>query len=574
MFVVCAAILGLFYWTNRRAELNLVKSNQFDFLATHTEIIDADFLSVAADVRILSASSSLKSFLEEPSPAARHLLEQELQRLILEKPAYDQVRYLDESGRERIRVHRVKDHVVIVPDEHLQSKVDRYYFTGTMQLRAEEIFLSFFDLNVEEGVVEEPRKPTIRFSTPVFDSRQTKRGIVIVNYLGQTLIDKLLLANVGSVGQIYLANSRGYWLMGPTPKDEFTFMYPTRKQVTVASTFPNIWERIAVTLSGQIEDDQGIFTFATITPADKIQERVGFIPELDQSSTDSNSHERWKFVSHVPTATLEARSRPMRMGLLKLQAMLSSLLAVASWFATRAIVQNQQANLALLASERLAAIGEAMAALTHESRNALQRSQAGLEMIARRVQHVPEVPELLAEVRSAQDFLYSLYEQVRGYAAPLSLQRTRTDVRSVLQQTWNELSTEPLRQHATLQEELGTDALQCDANPAALGQVFRNILENALQMGKPPILINVKWSETTLNSRPALCVTFTDNGPGMSEEQRQRIFEPFFTTRPRGAGLGMAISKRIIDAHQGEIRAVESSGSGASIQVVLLRSSS
>jgi signal transduction histidine kinase len=56
------------------------------------------------------------------------------------------------------------------------------------------------------------------------------------------------------------------------------------------------------------------------------------------------------------------------------------------------------------------------------------------------------------------------------------------------------------------------------------------------------------------NEEGCLTITIRDNGPGLSTEQRERVFEPFFTTKPKGTGLGMAIVKRIIEAHGGDIR--------------------
>ena len=74
------------------------------------------------------------------------------------------------------------------------------------------------------------------------------------------------------------------------------------------------------------------------------------------------------------------------------------------------------------------------------------------------------------------------------------------------------------------------------------------------------------------SDRPALRITVHDNGPGLSAEQRDRIFEPFYTTRPTGTGLGMAIARRIVEAHGGIIAAGNGPGGGAEIILTLPRS--
>ena len=97
-----------------------------------------------------------------------------------------------------------------------------------------------------------------------------------------------------------------------------------------------------------------------------------------------------------------------------------------------------------LQAERLAAIGEMVAGLAHESRNALQRSQACLEMLALAVRDRPEALDLIDRIQKAQDHLHHLYEDVRSYAAPIKLDRVPCDLRTVWREAWAHL--EPARE--------------------------------------------------------------------------------------------------------------------------------
>ncbi len=225
----------------------------------------------------------------------------------------------------------------------------------------------------------------------------------------------------------------------------------------------------------------------------------------------------------------------------------------------------------VLRSERLAAVGEAMTCLAHESRNALQRSQAGLEMLGKRLQDRPESMELLTEVQKSQNYLHELYEEVRGYARPVTVRREPVDLGLILRETWEQLRQRRNGHPDRLIEEPTGISLECDVDVRSLGQVLRNILENAVAAADDPAEIRVHWSEMELDGRPALRVSIRDNGPGLTSEQRQHIFTPFFTTKTQGTGLGMAISKRIVDAHQGEIAVGPSAGRGADIVITLPR---
>jgi PAS domain S-box-containing protein len=223
-----------------------------------------------------------------------------------------------------------------------------------------------------------------------------------------------------------------------------------------------------------------------------------------------------------------------------------------------------------LQSERLAAIGQMVAGLTHESGNALARSQACLEMLAMEVEDRPEALDLISRAQKAQDHLQQLYDEVRGYAAPLKLQREEWDLAGVWRQAWNNLAMVRQGRDATLRDKHAGD-LTCCVDHFRLEQVFRNIFENALAACRDPVVIDVSAEAVSFEGSPALKVSVRDNGPGLNPEQRQRIFEPFFTTKTKGTGLGMAIAKRILEAHRGQISVGRGSNPGAEIVLVLPR---
>jgi PAS domain S-box-containing protein len=226
-----------------------------------------------------------------------------------------------------------------------------------------------------------------------------------------------------------------------------------------------------------------------------------------------------------------------------------------------------------LQAERLAAIGQMVAGLAHESGNALARSQACLEMLALEVQDRPEALGLVGRVQKAQDHLQQLYDEVRNYAAPLQLEREPCRLDGVWRQAWANLAVRRQGRQACLREECDGVDLRCAVDPFRLEQVFRNILDNALAACRDPVEVCVRCTGESLEGRPALRVAVRDNGPGLSAEQRQRIFEPFFTTKTKGTGLGMAIARRIVEAHGGQIAVGTGPGRGAEVLITLPRES-
>jgi hypothetical protein len=237
------------------------------------------------------------------------------------------------------------------------------------------------------------------------------------------------------------------------------------------------------------------------------------------------------------------------------------------------ITQLKQAQEQALQSERLAAIGQMMTGLAHESGNALARSQSCLEMLAWEVEDRPEALDLIGRIQKAHDDLKHLYEEVRGYAAPLKLEREVWDLSAIWRQAWKHLAVQHQGRDADLREETAGVNLHGAVDPFRLEQVFRNILENSLAACADPVRITIRCAQAEIGEHPAVRVEVHDNGPGLNAEQRRRIFDPFFTTKTKGTGLGMPIAKRIIDAHGGRIGVGPGSGGGAEIVIVLPRES-
>jgi two-component system, LuxR family, sensor kinase FixL len=212
----------------------------------------------------------------------------------------------------------------------------------------------------------------------------------------------------------------------------------------------------------------------------------------------------------------------------------------------------RQTQLRLIQSERLAAIGQMMTGLAHESRNALQRSRACLDMLDLDLQSAPDQQDLIKRTRSALVELQVLYEEVRSYAAPIQLDRTLQCVQDMCEESWQNLVDQWQDRGIGLVLSCGEcPMVSCDKQ--RICQVFRNIFENALAVIPDQTSIFVDCRVIQRDQLSFVHVSVADQGPGLDEEQRHRIFEPFYTTKTKGTGLGMAICHRIVDAHGGRI---------------------
>lgn len=224
----------------------------------------------------------------------------------------------------------------------------------------------------------------------------------------------------------------------------------------------------------------------------------------------------------------------------------------------------------LLQSERLAAMGEMLSGIAHESRNALQRIQAGADMLGLEIGDNKEAKDDLARITRAREDLSTLFEELRNFAAPVHLNKSDCDLGNIWRRAWTHLESVRENRVAELNEGPKEIDLKCKVDAFRMEQVFRNLIENSLAAREDPVQVDIDCEGALLNNEPAIHVSFRDNGPGLTDEQQEKIFDAFYTTKTKGTGLGMAIARRIIEAHQGEIR-IGPRDAGIQIELVIPR---
>ena len=218
-------------------------------------------------------------------------------------------------------------------------------------------------------------------------------------------------------------------------------------------------------------------------------------------------------------------------------------------------------------SERLAAIGVVVAGVAHESRNAMQRIQARVDLLRLSLEGQEELLHDLDAIEAANGSLRILYDELREFAAPIQLHREDCPLDQLIASVWDDLAVHPKHREA----KLTMHSQKCVAyvDPMRITQVFRNLFENTLSACSAPIEIHTKCTCQMHRGRRMVRIKIRDNGPGFDETQRRQAFEPFFTTKCEGTGLGLAISRRIVDLHEGKIFIEPSTTDGAEIVLLL-----
>ncbi|VAX26009.1 hypothetical protein MNBD_NITROSPINAE02-1664 [hydrothermal vent metagenome] len=337
LVIFVGGIAIVFYFSDMNREANLSKAVEVKNVSITKVSIDHYFRMIVTDLLFLTDTLESELGSEDDVEHSLQKMAGYFRSMSLRKGIYDQIRLINEEGREVIRINYNNGKPEIAGKEKLQQKGNRYYFRDTFRLKRGDVYVSPLDLNIEGGKIEVPFKPVIRFGMPVFDADGKKHGIVVVNFLAFALLDQIKKLASNSLGDIMLLNAHGYWFIGPKPEDEWGFMFPDRKEISFANTYKDEWSIMRAQDSGQINTNSGLFTFKTAFPllADwktSTGSAEAFAPSKKQSPPEAYY---WKIVSHVRPEALSAGSRELFARLATLYAALVLALGLSAWLVDR-----------------------------------------------------------------------------------------------------------------------------------------------------------------------------------------------------------------------------------------------
>lgn len=299
--------------------------------------------SITSDLAFLAEQETFIQVISSENSKLRDFLIKDWQSLSRTKGTYDQIRWLDANGQEQMMVNFNNGRPVSVTTEKLQNKGGRYYFKDAIKLNKGEFFISPLDLNIEHGKIELPLKPMIRIGTPVFDLNGKKQGIILLNYLGKTMLEEFGRV-MGNTNQLaWLLNCDGFWFKGPSSDLEWGFMYQN-PEASMAHRYPRAWKQILSREQGQFEDGNGLWTFTTVYPLVEGQKTSAGTHETfaaSRSGLESKDY-CWKSVLLLPAD--EYRSATIKTGI-KLLAVTFAILVglfAGSWRLASAWVREEE----------------------------------------------------------------------------------------------------------------------------------------------------------------------------------------------------------------------------------------
>jgi PAS domain S-box-containing protein len=673
--IVLFIVFTLLYRTEAGNNRTLRMASTWQSINMSVQFITDELSHAVSDLDLLTRQSGLEQLLNSTDTSADVQLGKQYLALLATHRGYDQARFVDINGMEVVRVNYNDGTPAQVPARKLQDKSERYYFEHTMELDPGQVYMSPFDLNQEYGVLEQPEKPTLRLSTPVSDTSGHKRGLVILNYLGDYLLKAIIKAGNVSGGITWLVNDDGYWLKGPTSDDEWGFMYRDRSKSTIANQYPQAWQHMQVSDEGQIFTRNMLITYRKVSLQSLIAQSGNRL-----ITEPGNYH--WIVVSAIPQSVFQADNIETRQHLLSFYGLMLVFVAPFAWLLARLSVRQKTFAAAMArilnnvpvliayvdSNQRLRFNNSAYARFfnadekqLHDLRllsivgekdyegirqyvdKALQGEQVNFQQRVRlndatirfidatylpdinsdgsvrgfiavinditelynaqesekqrllelaHAQRVNTMGEMVTEIAHEinqpltsisnfssacertiangnwdADQLLGWIVKIRGHARRASdvVQRLRTflrkgetdyipvDINNLLREVVSWLESDMHEQNILLSLKLENDIPDVMADDILLQQVILNLVRNSIDALSETRDETRKIIIKSRTSGHQVEVSVCDTGPGIPKEIDDRIFYSFITSREHGLGMGLSVSRSIVEAHGGRL---------------------
>ena len=219
----------------------------------------------------------------------------------------------------------------------------------------------------------------------------------------------------------------------------------------------------------------------------------------------------------------------------------------------------------LMRADRLAAMGELTAGVAHEVRNPLGIIRASVQLMEDAECSRERVSEAAEVIKQEIDRLDRVIKALLDFGRPATPTLRPVEVSQVLDDVALFSRTFASRAHVQIVEKYSDTAPDVVADPEQLKQVFVNLISNAVQAMPGGGTLTIE----TGSADGFVFVRFTDTGPGITDDVREKIFDPFVSTRDDGTGLGLTIVHRIVDEHDGHIEVTSEPGAGTSFTIWL-----
>ncbi|PPD34503.1 MAG: hypothetical protein CTY19_04565 [Methylomonas sp.] len=366
-FLTCAVAFYLYCSIQHHITDN-IKSQEDTSIGYAKHTIDEVIKQLKQDIQLISRNHALKKLLDTPTLANRHDFEREMLNLADINQGYIQIRWLDESGLEQVQLNFDNGSASLATTPGLQSDNLQRFFLEAIKLPVGELYVSDFERRSLTAQGQTAPASVLHIATPLFDNLGKQRGVIVLSYLGATLLGHLDTISKEAADRVLLVSQDGLRINQLQADKNHDHLFNQTEPDLATNDF-DAWQLIRSADNGQFEDSNGIWSFASVYP--------GF-----------NSIS-WKIVAHLPYKKLLAH-QPLLQKTLGLVLITLILEGVACWkiftfqqlrYSLQTQLKQSHRDLQNLASKRTAEL-ETDTAIRKQTEAQLTIVRAALEAAA------------------------------------------------------------------------------------------------------------------------------------------------------------------------------------------------
>ncbi len=224
-----------------------------------------------------------------------------------------------------------------------------------------------------------------------------------------------------------------------------------------------------------------------------------------------------------------------------------------------------ESSLKSIHSARLSAMGQMAAAISHELRNPLSGIKVAAEYLMRKLKNHPDAIDIIINIHNEVIFANNIITNILEHARIGNPNLEKTSIKRAIEEAIITIAQQGSFNNIQINKSIAKGLPDLELDISQIKQVFMNLFINAAEAMVGGGVLTIKAEKNS----EMVKVEISDTGQGIEKNNLERLFEPFFSTKVKGVGLGLAISKEIIENHCGKIEVESKAGKGTTFSINL-----
>ncbi len=569
--------------------------------------IENDIISLGDNVFLLNLFEAIRSNDKEQINRCKFEVGNLFRMFSESRGVYDQIRYIDESGHEIVRVNAGKEYAYIVPPEELLDKSHKNYFKKALKLKEGDVYISRLDLNRERGGTGEDHRPMLRYTLPVFDKRKQNKGIIALDVQAYFLFKNILTSKYYKEVNSYLLDKNGFYLLHPDKNKQWGGQSDLNTGKSLENDFPQ--EIVSLFLSGKSGRklvDKRIYTFVPIYYYPSDSERYWiFLESLPKSIIYSQVYTFYIILAVLALLLIAGVVTSAFVFSRKLTRPLNDLVDGVTTIAKRD-VDELDYHIKITSNDEIAFLTFSFNKMIYNLGKAKKKLLDYALNLEKKVEHkTEEVLEKANELetinKELEDFVYIVSHDLKeplfaieGHTSRLFkthkdalddkgkyyINRTKANVEKMSQKIKEIMEVLKVGRVTYDLKNNDSGVIVREVVNALESKIAENKINVSIQDDLPIVLCDGKRMRDILSNLITNAIKFMGNGKqrqirigcggngayykffvedtgiGIREEYREQIFKMFKRlneVEAEGTGVGLAIVKKIVEQHKGKI---------------------